>query len=192
MWSMIAQSPKAFQNNRAHKATILKQLRAHARADELVQGYGYWADGKGCAIGCLTHSRANDVHAKAAKLVGTTEMVTRLADCIFEGLPVDEAKAWAIAWPNAIPVGADTSRVGWLFLHGLLTDTAVNPGIDHPTVRDAVKQCADVLVPLTKGGKVDGSAAESAAESAAKSTAKAAAYCKISTKLLRILRECQP
>lgn len=31
----------------------------------------------------------------------------------------------------------------------LLTDWTVNPGISHPLVRDAVKQCADVLAAKT-------------------------------------------
>ena len=86
---------------------------------------------------------------------------------------------------SAVQPGTDLSCVGWKFLHWLLTNPKVNPSIDHPLVRGAIKQCADVLIPLTKGLPVDWSAesaersaawsAESAA-SAARSAARSAAW----------------
>ena len=102
-------------------------------------------------------------------------MLARLEDCIFEGLPNGKAMAWPIRFMEAVKPGADLSRVGWQFLHWVLTDKRVNPGIDHPLVKDAVRQCADVLNSvdqrrkdkLERGGERGGGARRSAAESAA-------------------------
>ena len=167
----------AYHDNAAEKDAILEQLREHAKADELVKGY-YWEKGKGCAVGCTVHGADHSLYESK---FGIPQMLARLEDTIFEGLPNGEAKEWPIAFMSAIAPGADLSLVGWKFLHWLLTDEKVNPGINHPVVKDAVKQCADVLAPLTKGRKVDQGAAESAAESAA--------YVLMSEKLLELLRE---
>jgi hypothetical protein len=153
---------RAFVDTTVTKAAVLRQLRAHAKADEIVKGR-YWEDGKGCAVGCTIHSGD---HAEYEPRFGIPIMLARLEDDLFEGLPNGQAKAWPVAFMSAIRPGADLSRVGWQFLLWLLTDNKVSPGIDHPLVRDAVRQCADVLVPLAKGKPVDNSAAGSAARSA--------------------------
>src|ERR1700687_5090140 len=103
-------------------------------------------------------------------------MLARLGDTIFEGLPTGAAKGGPIEFMSACRPGADLSLVGWKFLHWLLTDEKVNPGINHPLVRDAVKACADVLADLASGKAPDASAARSArsARSAAESARSAA------------------
>ena len=166
----------AYHNDPKLKRSVLKQLRAHAKADELIKG-SYWRDGKGCAVGCLLHDPSGG-HARYEPEFGVPQMLARLEDAIFEGLPVARSKTWPVAFMGSIAPGVDLSRVGWQFLHWLLTNKTVNPGIDHPLVRDAVKQCADVLVPLTKGKPVAGSAGSAAwsAESAAWSAARSAAW----------------
>jgi hypothetical protein len=155
----------AYRNDLALKEKILAQLQAHHDADEIVKGQ-YWENGKGCAVGCTIHSGN---HAEYERRFGIPQMLARLEDSIFEGLPNGNAKAWPMRFMGAIKPGSDLSRIGWQFMHWLLTDETVNPGINHPLVRDAVKQCADVLALLTKGLPVDKDAAESAARSAAKS-----------------------
>jgi hypothetical protein len=160
----------AFRNTTVTKPAIMRQLLAHAKADEFTKGT-YWQDGKGCAVGCTIHGNN---HAEYESRFGIPQMLARLEDAIFEALPNAKAKKWPIQFMSAIKPGSDLSRVGWQFLYWLLTDETVNPGIDHPRVRDAIKQCADVLAPLTKGEAVDVSAAESAAESAARSARSAA------------------
>ena len=149
----------AFQNTTVTKLDVLAQLRAHAAADQIIKGQ-YWENGKGCAVGCTVHS---DNHAEYETRFGIPQMLARLEDCIFEGLPNADAMAWPVRFMEAVPEGADLSRLSWRFLHWLLTDETVNPGINHPLVRDAVKQCADVLLRLTEGEPVDVSAALSAA-----------------------------
>src|ERR1700737_1043268 len=152
----------AFVNTAFTKPAILKRLRAHAKADEIEKGH-YWDGGKGCAIGCTIHGSS---HAKYEPAFGVPQMLALLEDTIFEGLPNGAATAGPIEFIPAIQPGADLSLVGWKFLHWLLTDEKVNPGINHPLVRDAVKACADVLTPLTKSEEVDRSALRSAAASA--------------------------
>lgn len=150
-------------------------MAKHRDNDELVKGQ-YWEGGKGCAIGCTIYSGR---HEEYETRFGIPQMLAHLEDRIFEGLPNAKAKEWPIRFMSAIEPGADLSRVGWQFLHWLLTDETVNPGIAHPLVRDSVKQCADVLVPLTKGEPVDRAAALRAliaVRNAARSTEYSAAW----------------
>jgi hypothetical protein len=162
----------AYHNDQSNKDAILAQLAKHREADELIKGH-YWENGKGCAVGCTIYS---DDHMKYEAQFGIPVMLARLEDCIFEGLLNDKAKLWPERFMGAIKPGSDLSKVGWQFLHWLLTDEKVNPGIKHPTVKTAVKRCADVVHQLSKGGTVDESAAWSAesAESAARSAARSA------------------
>jgi hypothetical protein len=175
----------AFTNTTVTKPVILKQLKQHAKLDQIVKGQ-YWEDGKGCAVGCTIHSSN---HAEYETRFGIPQMLAWLEDTIFEGLPNDVAKGWPLRFMSAVIPGSDLSRVGWQFLHWLLTDETVNPGINDPIVRDAIKQCADVLVPLTEGHPADKSAAWSAtwsAESAA--SAANAAYEKMADKLVVLIK----
>ena len=153
----------AFTNTTHTKDQVLAQIRAHALADEIVKGQ-YWEGGKGCAVGCTIHS---DNHAEYETRFGIPQMLARLEDCIFEGLPNGTAKVWPERFMNSVRPGVDLSLVGWKFLHWLLTDETINPGITHSSVKSAVKRCADLLLPLTKGEKADSSAAMDAAMDAA-------------------------
>lgn len=197
---------QAYHGDPQIKADILAQLAAHREADELVKGQ-YWEDGKGCAVGCTLHSGD---HAEYEPRFGIPQMLAWLEDRIFEGLPNVEAQAWPEKFMAAIEPGADLSRVGWQFLHWLLTDETVNPGIADPSVKDAVKQCADVVLPLAEGDPADESAAWSAARAAesaawsaaesatwsaagaawraAESAAESAAYVRMADKLIGLLR----
>jgi hypothetical protein len=141
----------AFHNDPAIKQKYLDRVRAHRLADEIVQNYGYWRDGKGCAVGCTLHSGD---HLAYETELGIPVMLARIEDVVFEGLPVEAAREWPERFLAAAPIGADLSRVGWRLLHWLLTDETVNPGISHPLVRDAVRECAAVLVPLCRGERI--------------------------------------
>jgi hypothetical protein len=155
----------AYHNDHSIKAAIIAELRVHAADDDFIKGK-YWEDGKGCAVGWTVKSGD---HMEYESRFGIPVMLAKLEDRIFEGLPNDDAKAWPIQFMDAIAVGSDLSCVGWQFQHWLLTDSTVNPGIDHPLVRDAIKECANVLYPLTKGERVDGNEAWSAGRRAAES-----------------------
>jgi hypothetical protein len=155
----------AYHNDPTIKIAILAQLAKHREADELIKGE-YWENGKGCAVGCTIHSGN---HAEYETRFGIPQMLARLEDRIFEGLPNGKAKEWPERFMSAARVGADLSLVGWKFQYWLLTDEKVNPGINHPLVRDAVKQCADVLALLAKGEPVN-EARAAAAEARAAAT----------------------
>ena len=161
----------AYYNDPKIKNDILSQLADHASADQIVKGQ-YWKNGKGCAVGCTIHSGN---HMDYEDRFGIPVMLARLEDRIFEGLPNEAAMKWPTRFMSAIEPGADLSLVGWKFQYWLLTDEEVNPGINHPLVKDSIKQCADVLIPL-KGQPVDQKAANAmnAERSAARSAASAA------------------
>jgi len=165
----------AYHGREADKTAILATLSRHREADALIQGYGYWKDGKGCAVGCTINS---DDHAEYEPRFGIPQALARLEDSIFEGLPVDLARQWPERFMGAIAPGADLSRLHWHLLHWLLTTPSVNPGIKHPLVRDAVKRCADLIADLAAGKAPNQSAAESAASAAwsAESAAASAAW----------------
>ncbi len=153
----------AYHGRQADKDAIIAQLKAHRAADQLIQGYGYWQDGKGCAVGCTLHSGD---HIEYESRFGIPVAIAHLEDAVFEGLPVALARAWPERLMSAIAPGADLSRVHWHLLHWLLTTPSVNPGIEHPLVRDAVRRCADLMADLAAGKEVIAESAESAVESA--------------------------
>ena len=157
----------AYHNDPQIKADILAQLAAHRAADELVKGQ-YWRNGKGCAVACTIHGSN---HAEYETRFGIPQMLARLEDRMFEGMPDEQSQLWPERFMGAIEPGADLSRVGWKFLHWLLTDKSINPGIDHPSVADAVRQCADALVPLLAEGQPADEAAAARAARAAEAAA---------------------
>src|ERR1700738_2285590 len=127
----------AYHGKWTEKNDILIQLHKHKAADEIIKGV-YWEDGKGCAVGCTLHSGD---HAEYEPRFRIPQALARLEDQIFEKLPNEKAKEWPVAFMDAITPGADLSRVHWKFLHWILTDDKVNPGINHPLFKDAVKKC---------------------------------------------------
>ncbi len=163
----------AFHETTVTKPQIIKQLKAHAKADEFIKGK-YWEDGKGCAVGCTIHGSN---HAEYETRFGIPQMLAKLEDCIFEGLPNDKAKKWPLRFMQAIKPGADLRTVGWEFQHRLqINNLKLAQAQKFPKdVIKSIQMVIDVLEPMTKGKKVDESAARSAAESAAESAAMSAA-----------------
>jgi hypothetical protein len=167
----------AFHSDPKIKAKYLTRVKAHEAADEIVHGK-YWEDGKGCGVGCTVHSSE---HAAFETEMGIPRMLARLEDTLFEGQANGDSKRFPARFLEVIPVGADLSRVPWIFLHWLLTEELV--GRDNPRVAKQIKACADVLVPLIKAEPVDREAAlkarskaRSAAAAAYADAAYAAAY----------------
>jgi len=140
----------AFHNKPEIKAEYLNRVRAHREADQLVQSYGYWSDGKGCAVGCTIHSGD---HAAYETELGIPRAIARMEDGIFEGLPQEEARLWPERFLEAIPVGADLSLVTDKFLHWLLVD-AEHGVIRHAktdTQRKAIQAVADLFAKKLAG-----------------------------------------
>ena len=105
---MTAEVMLAYHGDKKVKAHYLGRVRAHQKADEIVQGYGYWKAGKGCAVGCTLHSGA---HAQYPIEMGIPVELAYLEDHFFENLPTDAAKKWPARFLSSIKVGADLSRV---------------------------------------------------------------------------------
>lgn len=161
----------AFHSEPAIKEKYLARVRQHLKADQIVQGYGYWIDGKGCAVGCTVHG---DDHAAYESELGVPQVIAHLEDAIFEGLFKELARLWPEQFLSAIPVGADLSLVwhhfaAWLLRSDLLTITDAN--------RDAIDAVAALHVRAASGASVSShewSAASDAASDAAAAAASAA------------------
>jgi hypothetical protein len=158
----------SYHSDPAIKAKYLARVEGHAAADEIIKGK-YWEAGKGCAVGCTVHGTS---HNDFERELGIPQMLAWLEDVIFEGLPNRMAKTWPERFLGSIVPGKDLSHVGWQFLHWLLTESGF--GEPDATIRDAVRQCADVLVPLVDGRPVDKGAAEHAATMACAAAEEAA------------------
>ena len=93
----------AYHGSIAEKRAALKQIKAHAKADEIVKGQ-YWENGRGCAIGCQIHSGK---HSEYEPRFGIPIQLAHLEDQIFESLNNGESKTWPIRFMSAIKPGAD-------------------------------------------------------------------------------------
>ena len=109
----------AYHNDPTIKEKYITRVRTHREADQLVQGYGYWEDGKGCAVGCTLHSSN---HAAYETELGIPRVIARLEDGIFEGLPVDLARLWPERFLAAIKPGADLSLISAKWFAWMLVD----------------------------------------------------------------------
>jgi hypothetical protein len=185
---------KAYHSDELLKANILAALAAHRESDEIVKGH-YWENGKGCAVGCTIKSGD---HMAYEPLFGIPVALAYLEDRIFEGLPNELAEQWPERFMSAIRVGSDLSLVQWKFLHWLLTDLGVNPGINDSMVAESVSRCAEVLEVLADGGEVGLDAAESAAQSAESAAGSAAwsaesayGWSLMADKLIDLIKSCQ-
>jgi hypothetical protein len=100
----------AYNGDRKLKAKLITQIRRHRKAEQLVKG-SYWignGEGKGCAVGCLTHDPKGG-HVKYESLWGIPVELAYLEDALFEGLPVKEAQEWPERFLKAIKPGANLS-----------------------------------------------------------------------------------
>jgi hypothetical protein len=104
----------AFNNDSKTKAKYVGRVKAHAAADEIIQGI-YWENGKGCAVGCTVEA-ASDPHEKMESELGIPRQLAYLEDVIFEGLSNGQAKNFPLRFLRAIKPGADLSKVAAHFM----------------------------------------------------------------------------
>ena len=150
---------------------LRQQVAAHVAADSIVQAI-YWDEGskRGCFIGCLAHSDDPGINEQT---YGLPVIVQRIAESIFEALPVDEAKAFFAALPDAMGCdGKDLSKVGWQFLAAELRALPAQTA-EIQVVIDPVIAGMDLLA--SGHGLAVGAAAAAAADAAAWAAADAAA-----------------
>ena len=122
----------AFNDDAKLKDKLLKQVIWHREQDKIISGsYGNIGDDnfRGCAVGCTLHSYAiiNKIKIatnkhKSYELFGIPQLLARLEDGIFEGLPAKKQHFWPEQFISAIHVGADLSTVWPKFAVWLLTD----------------------------------------------------------------------
>ncbi len=118
--TLTAPSPlRAYHGQQAIKDKYLTRVCAHRKADEIVQGYGYWSDGKGCAVGCTLHSAQ---HSSYESELGVPRTLAYLEDRLFERMPKEQARLWPERFLAAIPVGADLSLVWPRWVRAIVLD----------------------------------------------------------------------
>lgn len=145
----------AYLNQPKIKINILRQLRAHTKADELVKGK-YWEGGKGCAVGCTIHSGE---HCKYEPRFGIPRVLAKLEDNIFEGLPNGQAKAWPVRFMEAVKVGTDLGVVWPQFALWMLRDEFPKT-TKNKDVLAAIEQTAKVYEAWIATGKPNVAAAK--------------------------------
>jgi len=187
----------AYHNDPAIKAKYLGRVRAHQKADEIMQAYGYWKNGKGCAVGCTLHS---DSHERYPIELGIPEELAYLEDHFFEILPAGAAKKWPARFLSAIKPGADLSRVYDLWSAWNLIDPVdgviVYVTDDFPDVQKIVREIGKACLAGERRNAARAAGAAGAAWAAwaawaarAAGAAGAAYYKKASDKLIELLKE---
>ena len=105
---------RAFIDAEVSKTELLGSLARHRDEDRLAQGWYYWQEGRGCAVGCTLHEYASNSeynHELYEELFGIPMTLAHLEDSIFEGLDATAAQEWPERFIRAIPEGADLERV---------------------------------------------------------------------------------
>ena len=190
----------AYHGEAKIKRKFLGRVRAHQKADQILQGYGYWKDGKGCAVGCTLHLN-NDtasLYLEYPKQLGIPEELAYLEDHFFERLPLKEAKKWPARFLAAIKPRADLSRVYDLWSAWNLIDpkdgviTLVSD--QYPEIQKIVRETGEACL---SGHRINAARAARAARAAwaaevawaawAAGAAWAAYYKKSSDKLIELL-----
>lgn len=98
---------KAFHEDKKIKAKYIARVKAHQKADEIIKGK-YWEDGKGCAVGCTIEGSE---HLRYETELGIPEILARVEDGLFEEMSNKDAMKFPLQFLEAIPVGADLSKV---------------------------------------------------------------------------------
>jgi hypothetical protein len=157
------------------KDAAVSRLQEHRRLDRIAQRV-YWEDGRGCLLGCLTHSNTNS-HKAAERLFGIELRVGYWLEAVFEGLPKELCEWWVIESAKAIPAGADLSLCHHQFSDWLLGESGLLCITDQNC--EAIESVRKLNERAANGEVVnseDWVAAESAAESAARAAAEPAAW----------------
>lgn len=139
----------AFHGKKGIKEKYLSRVREHRKADQLIKG-SYWADGKGCAVGCTVHSSD---HLAYETELGIPSSIALLEDGLFERLPNGTAMAWPERFLSSINIGADLSAIWPRFMMWMLTDEkeGVIRGVKNEKVKKAIVKASDLYRKLAEG-----------------------------------------
>jgi hypothetical protein len=165
----------AWHGDPALKAEALASMQAHRAADEIMQGNYLFGDKaapagyRGCFHGCLTADkliaesgdkaefvrdvdygrRSPNWHAEGERIWGIPAHLGAALDRAFEGLCEPEHAEFAVAAIEAMPVGADLTRVADLTIFEMLADPergAVLGTAGGTAGREAVQRVAGLYV----------------------------------------------
>ncbi|MDX1990629.1 MAG: hypothetical protein SFV17_28300 [Candidatus Obscuribacter sp.] len=132
---------KAFHGRSATKQKYLKRLCSHMIAEQILQGYGFWKNCKGSAVGCTVHG---SLFAAYETELGIPAQLAGLVDSFFESISTDMSKVWPERFLSAIPVGANLSLIWTQFVTWLLLDAGegVIQFVETDDERRAIQQVA--------------------------------------------------
>ena len=131
----------AYHSDNAMKAAILAELAEIRRVGRLVKAQSL-ADGTSRDVSCTLKVAS---HAEYETRFGIPLSLAQLADSIVKDLPNELAQAWPGRFMGAARPGADLSRVAWKFMHRILTDTAITPGISDERVAPQIAIVSDIM-----------------------------------------------
>jgi len=169
---------QAFHNKPEVKQFYVDRLTEHHRLDQIIQGTGF--DGsRGCNVGCILHAYQHDRYPIE---LGLPEWYAQLCDTIFEGLPKENAPAFAMSTLSAIKIGVDIEHVRWqLAIERHKIDLLRLKDNSEPYARECeiaiqkvIDYCFDELNHVFKDNESAESAARSAVHSAARSAVQSA------------------
>lgn len=145
----------AYHGDEKLRQKFINRAQGHRKADEIIQRYGFWLHGKGCAIGCLAHTDEK-AHEVLEQIAGLPQALSRLADIIFEQLPDPDYRTWPERFASAAQAGADLGLVHHHWLHWLLTDEVTRhfDAAEHPDVSKAIAVVAELRRRCALGGSV--------------------------------------
>ena len=138
--------------NKAVIEQLIPLADAHQAADEYAAG-NYWEGngrGTGCSVGCTVHDAIalgvlpkgtdHGSHAELAAATGMPEMLWRLADYIFEGLPQSARREWTPRLLRAAAGCPDIDRVPARIMYRCamrLADEAIRPDVRESALTNA-------------------------------------------------------
>lgn len=161
--------------------TMKAEIAAHIDADQVLQGT-YWENGKGCFIGCLTHSNCAE---KVTERFGLPEPLVKICERVFEGLSAADSVTFFKDVGEAIGAdGKDLSRVHWAFLR----DTLKALPKQNNNIQKVIDPVIDGMELLARGQHWPAAyAAARAADAAAYAAARAAEIKRQSESILALL-----
>ena len=107
----IKNNLRAFHNNPKIKEKYIARVKEHARLDQIAKGVYYEnINGKirACGVGCTIEGSNHDAYETE---LGIPSQIAHLEDTIFENLPNELAMKFPLRFLEAVPVGADLSKV---------------------------------------------------------------------------------
>lgn len=170
----------SFYNDPEKKAEMLALAKHHQKFDAFIQSI--WQSKEkiegnihaGCQHGCLSQGQRLSLEEEDNPRLATNRLWVNslwwcyITECIFEGLPKDQAKLFPVQSIGALPIGIDMNIYISEWNKIILTDQLrfVKKGSEQET---AIKTCINLFdVPFDKIDKAAARVAEWAARAAAR------------------------